>query len=95
MKHGLNPKLAERLEDAIEYHLNRWVEWYDKNPEAGYDEIAAKTKAGYRIIDRNLVAAYLSLKAEKKAAEDNRRLQTWLIVFAAISTLAVVIQALR
>jgi hypothetical protein len=94
--------LDERLESEIRAHLGRYVAYYDGlGSRTGGLDLLELELGENRIIDRNLLAAYLSLRAERRAedqskaaAKDNKRLQIVVGIFAAISALGTIIQAL-
>ena len=89
--------IDERLESEVRDHLSRYVEKYDKLPDknkGGLDlleyRIDGDPKSNH-IIDRDLLADYLSLRI----AKSNNALQKWVAVFAFASTISAVIQVLR
>jgi hypothetical protein len=94
--------LDQRLEVEIGKHLQRYVDYFDSlgMRTAGNDLLEYRVGEN-RIIDRRLLAAYLSLRAERRAEEDNRRaardnkiLQIGIGLLAAISASGTVVQAL-
>lgn len=91
--------LDEKLEDAMRDHLDRYVEEYEKLKKEGkvgkldlleyrIDPTNPKSK---RIIDRDLLADYLSLKV----AKSNNRLQ-WIVgIFTVAIAISTVIQVAK
>ena len=86
-----------RLEHEIRRHFEKYIREYESLPESvkkDYDllEYRHQTKSGMkRIIDRDLVGDYLSLKAVKS----NNRLQWVLALFVVASSASAVIEALK
>lgn len=90
-KYDLDPT----LESAMRDHLKKYVEKYKKlsdRDKGGLDLLECrmdnKDPASNRIIDRDLLAGYLSLKV----AKSNNTLQKVVAFFAGVSTLSVLIQ---
>lgn len=83
----------DRLDAAVETHLRTWFEFLETktrgNPQVtpiGWQD----SKTGELRLDRNLIASYLSLRAE----EQNIKLQRWLAIFAAAASAGAAIPAI-
>ncbi len=80
-----------RLESEVRNHLSRYVEKYDKLSDKGGLDLLEYKIGSNHIIDRDLLADYLSLRI----AKSNNALQKWVVVFALASTISTVLQVLR
>ncbi len=83
--------LEERLEDAMHDHLERYIKIYDQAQDRGNKDVLEYRYHGKNlVIDRSLLASYLSLKAVRA----NNVLQKWVIAFGFISSASAFITAL-
>jgi hypothetical protein len=86
-------KFDARLEAALRKNLKMYFDFFDKSHPN--DETSAlgwkDSETGKPSVNPDFVSAYVSLRAERRATRENARLQRWLIIFAAISAVAVAV----